>query len=337
MMLRISSLLIILLTLAACAAPGRPAVDDGAVSMQLFYGTDRNIGDTSDPGEYYGNQRGQMNYGAAMLITAENGKNARVSAVQPMSRAEFLSSLRSALATAERPSILVFAHGFNRSFDQASRHMTEFLHSTGFGGVPVLWSWPSSNNPVGYLEDETNMRWAEPDFARFFTDILEDSGAETVHLVGHSLGGRAVCEVLVDRLLPAGADLHRMGEFVLLAPDIDSEVFQRDYAPALLRAGLNVTLYTSANDKALASARALRRYPRAGDSSGGPLLISGMETIDVTSANHSVLGHSYFEKGGIIAQDLGELLNDQVRAADRKDLLRVDTPSGAYWQLRTDR
>ena len=100
-----------------------------------------------------------------------------------------------------------------------------------------------------------------------------------------------------------------------------------------MAAGLDTTLYTSANDKALASARTLRGYPRAGDSSAGPVLIDGVETIDVTAANKSILGHSYFEESQLVSGDLSLLLNERKSAAERPNLTQVHVPGGTYWRL----
>lgn len=138
---------------------------------------------------------------------------------------------------------------------------------------------------------------------------------------------------MLHDLIPNGIDRSRIGEYVLLAPDIDSEIFKRDLAPSLVAAGLDTTLYTSANDKALASARTLRGYPRAGDSRTGPVLIDGIETIDVTAANKSILGHSYFDKSQPVSQDLAILLNERRSAAERPNLIPVHGPVGSYWRL----
>ena len=110
----------------------------------------------------------------------------------------------------------------------------------------------------------------------------------------------------------------------------------RDLAPSLVAAGLDTTLYTSANDKALASARTLRGYPRAGDSSTGPVIIDGIETIDVTAANKSILGHSYFEESQMVSRDLAILLNQRKAAAERPNLIQAHVPDGPYWRLTTE-
>ena len=141
---------------------------------------------------------------------------------------------------------------------------------------------------------------------------------------------------MLYKLIPSGLDLSVVGEFVLLAPDIDQDIFRREFAPGLVDAGLRISLYTSANDKAMASARAVHGYRRVGDSGAGPVLVPGMESIDVTSANRSFLGHSYFGESRAVARDLGILINQGWSAAQRPGLIRVNGRAGDSWQLSVD-
>ena len=322
------------LFLAACAAEpektGSPAVVE---ITEVFYGTNRDRIEQKGAAPRYGQDRGYYQLGVASVHGMPAEDKTRVDSVAPLPPGEFNSRLRAAVAAAPEPVVFVFVHGFLRSFGRVARSVAEFSANTRFVGVPVMWSWPSTSNPARYTVDETNMDWAMPDFARFLQNIFAESGAHKIHLVGHSLGGRALSKVVIYELLPANLDVSRVGQFVLLAPDIDQEIFRRQYAPALLAADLNLSLYTSANDKAMASARAVHGYPRAGDSAGGPLLVPGIETIDVTPANRSFLGHSYFGESDAVASDLGLLLNRGLPAAERPGMQFVETKSGEFWRL----
>jgi esterase/lipase superfamily enzyme len=312
-------------------APGTAEAD--ARQVLLFYGTDRNVQGQDKPSRYYGLERGALNYGLASVSLDENGSDANLESVVPTSRAEFLAQLQQAVAAAPSSTAMVFVHGYNHSFNKASRQLAEFAAQTGFNGVSLLWSWPSSRNPAGYLQDEANMRWSHPHMVQFLRDVIQESGAETVHLVAHSMGARGLTDAMLRDVLPGGIDAGKIGEYVLLAPDIDSAIFKRDLAPQLVAAGLQPTLYTSSNDKALTSAYSLRGYSRAGDSSQGPVLVPGVETIDVTYANKSALGHSYFGKSPSVANDLATLLNDRASADNRSGLEYVEEAGAGYWRM----
>ena len=323
--------------MVACASTADKAVLDQSASLiDVYYGTDRNRREKNDPEKFYGPDRGNPEYGITRVVGADPNSKTKIADVQPLTREEYLAHLQSAVRRAKSPELLVFIHGYNRSFTQISKIVGELVLNTGFRGVPVIWSWPSSQNPAGYLEDETNLRWSRPHFAKFLRDLIEYSEADTVHLVGHSLGARALTDVMLHDLVPKGIDRSKIGEFILLAPDIDTEIFKRDLAPLLVEAGLDTTLYTSANDKALASARTLRGYSRVGDSRTGPVLIDGIETIDVTAANKSILGHSYFEESQLVSRDLAILLNERKTAAERPNLKKIDISNGFYWRLTLD-
>ncbi|MEH6519508.1 MAG: alpha/beta fold hydrolase [Halioglobus sp.] len=331
------SLLFSVSLFAGCAGVEPQKYADGGdpnIATQVFYGTDRNLQDASKPSRFYGLKRGTVSYGVASVSVVKSNRKTTLEEVNPTSPEEFLQQLQAAVESAKSAKILVFVHGYNRSFHQVSKQIAEFCLTTGFDGVPVIWSWPSSRNPAGYLEDETNMRWSQPHLARFLRVVIDQSGAETVHLVGHSMGARGMTDVLLRDLLPGGINKEKIGEYVLLAPDIDAGIFRRDLAPQLVASGLHTTLYTSANDKALASAYALRRYPRAGDSSYGPVVVSGIETIDATQANKSILGHSYFEESDEVSDDLAELLNSRKPAERRPGLEYVGGEGAGYWVLQ---
>jgi esterase/lipase superfamily enzyme len=328
-------LIVALLWIWGCSNAGVDATSmpSGKRVTQLFYGTDRNRGDPAKPSRFYGLKRGVVEYGIAQLLIQQSGGNATLEAVNPLAEENFLAQLRGAVRAAPQSSAMVFVHGYNRSYHQVVKQVAEFTEATQFGGVAIIWSWPSSRNPAGYLEDEANIRWSEPHLAAFLTDVISESGAQIIHLVGHSMGARGLTDVVLRYLLPGGIELGKIGEYVLLAPDIDAQIFKRDLGPQLVAAGLQTTLYTSANDKAMASAYSLRSYPRAGDSSYGPVIVAGMETIDATYANKSILGHSYFERSEAVGDDLAALLNDRRSAADRDNLEYVEEAGGGYWRL----
>ena len=331
------SLLALITLLAACASGpvAKPAVVASA-PVEVFYGSNRNLLSSDKPGSRFGQDRGDYEVGRVWVSGTKPLEKSRVQSIEPQPAEEFNARLRAAVQAATEPTVLVFVHGFLRSFGQVARLVGEFVVDTEFEGVPVMWSWPSTSNPTRYSVDETNIDWAMADFARFLENLLAHSGASRVHLVGHSLGGRGLSKVLRYELIPSGVDLSSIGQFVLLAPDIDQDIFRDQYAPVLVDAGLRISLYTSANDKAMASAYAIHGYPRVGDSALGPLVLPGIETIDVSPTNRSFLGHSYFGESEVVARDLGLLLNHEFPAGSRPGMEFVTTDAGGYWRLSPD-
>ena len=324
-----------LVLLMGCAGNPEPAADiNSADLIPVLYGTDRAQEDIRKLDKYYGTDRGYLEYGLAGVLT--DGDKYRLGKITPLSRDAFLGQLDGELEPAGSSSAMVFIHGYNRSFSQVVRLVGEFATESGFEGVAVAWSWPSVRNPAGYVADQNNMRWSGPNLEEFLQTLFDHPSVEKIHLVAHSMGGWGLTWLFVDRQFVQQVDLDRIGEFVLMAPDIDKEIFRREIGPELVAAGLEISLYVSDNDRAMASSKALNGHPRAGDSNGGPVVLPGMETIDVSDSNVSILGHSYFEESESVSRDLIKLLNTGTPAAFRKDMNRVDLPYGNYWQLQGD-
>ena len=262
-----------------------------------------------------------MEYGITRVELSPGSLRSRLVQLEPMAPEPFVRSLNQALGIAESPSVFVVIHGYNRSFSQVARLTSEVSYRTGFRGVPVYWSWPSLRNPATYVEDRNNMNWTRPNLSSFLALLINDSDAESIHLVCHSMGCKALVDSILYELLPQGKEASDFGELVLMAPDIDKAIFRRDLAPKLVEAGFKVSLYTAENDKALVSSRTVNGYPRAGDSSDGPVVVEEIETIDATDVNPSILGHSYFEESAAVQADLAQLLNQNRRAAERSGLV----------------
>ncbi|NQU23914.1 MAG: alpha/beta hydrolase, partial [Candidatus Nealsonbacteria bacterium] len=188
-------------------------------------------------------------------------------------------------------------------------------------GAPIFYSWPSQGSVSSYTIDENNAQWTVAHLKKFLTQVAEQSGAERVNLIAHSMGNRALTRALQALSYRAAADRPTFHNVILTAPDIDAEVFRRDIAPRIVNTARRVTLYASSNDKALAYSKSVHGFPRAGDSGRDLLVIPGIDTIDVSAINKSLLGHSYYGSNDTVLADLNELLHDG-RPPERRTWLR---------------
>jgi esterase/lipase superfamily enzyme len=148
------------------------------------------------------------------------------------------------------------------------------------------------------------------------------------------MGGRVLAAAM-EQLDRAGQLKNAtLGQMAFLAPDIDAELF-RNAAARITAAATRVTLYASSNDTALALARRVSGYPRAGEAGPGIVVVSGLQTIDASDVDTSALGlsHSYFADNSTVLSDLFGLLRGR-SPDERFGLTPVRTSGGTYWRFK---
>lgn len=229
--------------------------------------------------------------------------------------------------------VLLFVHGFKNSFEDAARRTAQLAYDLKYEGVPAFWSWPSQDQFLKYTYDETNARWTEPHLEQFLRDLASRTGAETIHLIAHSMGNRCLTEAL-KRLASGGGVPASIREVVLAAPDIDANTFREDIAPKIVGDGRRVTLYASQVDRALALSKQVHGGPRAGESGEGIVVIPPMETIDASAVDTSFDGHSYFGDNASVISDVFYLIRDGKKPAERFGMSQEKLGEQVYWAFR---
>jgi esterase/lipase superfamily enzyme len=250
------------------------------------------------------------------------------------SRDRFFEELRTK-ANSQGSSALLFVHGYNVTFADAARRTAQMAYDLGFGGAPIFYSWPSVGETAAYTVDEQNIEWSEANFTMFLRDFLNRSQAQRIYLIGHSMGNRALARA-VAAVLAERPDLSkRLRAIILAAPDIDAQVFKRDIAPALVATHVPITMYASADDRALTASKFLAGgYARAGDINDGVVIVTGIETVDATSSDTGLVGHSYFAEQRSMLADIFDTIRNGLAADQRFGLLPVDTSLGRYWKVK---
>jgi len=245
---------------------------------------------------------------------------------------EFYSDVKARIAKSRRGEAFVFVHGFNVTFEKAARRTAQLAYDLGFDGAPIFYSWPSQGGILNYAVDETNVVWTVPHLKSFLVSIARNTGAERIHLIAHSMGNRALTAALCQVVQEMGQEPGPLfDELILTAPDIDAEIFCRDIAPVITHSAQRVTLYASSNDEALVASKKLHGYPRAGDSGEGLVLVPGIDTIDVSDLDTSLLGHSYYGDSDTVLADLSELLHESRPPGLRSHLRAMVRGQLQYW------
>jgi esterase/lipase superfamily enzyme len=245
-----------------------------------------------------------------------------------------MADLKQSIAASGARSALLFIHGYRTTFEDAARRTGQLAYDLGFQGTPVFYSWPSQGKLSGYIVDEANVEWTQADLASFLADFLQQSEAEHVYLVAHSMGNRALAKATASVIAARPELAGRIREVILAAPDIDADVFRQQLLPALAAVPNPLTLYASSTDSAMRASKAIHGYARAGDSGTGLVVAKGVETIDASGVDTGFIRHAYFAEQRSALSDMYYLVQKQARAAERFGLQAVDGTMGRYWTFR---
>lgn len=348
-------------SLAADAAGADAAeADDEIHLVQVFFGADRVVEQDRD-GQYeftsdsaptltYGtaevsipphHQRGEMESPRwwKFEFSPDPEKHVVYRGAEVLDETTFFDELRDRVNASTHKQAFVFVHGFNTSFENAARRTAQMHHDLNFDGAPIFYSWPSqgSGSPMAYNRDGTAAQRTVPKLKRFLMMVKEETGAEEIHLIAHSMGNRA----LVDALDEIAEDIARDGEespftqVILSAPDIDRQVFL-DMADQILPTAERVTLYASEHDQALKVSRQINGFPRAGDASDGIVIVDGLNTVDASEVKTELfdIGHDYFASQDSIIDDIRSLFDTNAEPDDRGLEERFLPPQDdEYWVI----
>lgn len=249
-----------------------------------------------------------------------------------LDRDDFWADVRSTL-TGERQAgkrqALVYLHGFNVTFENAALRTAQIGMDLKFQGVLAFYSWPSRGKLTGYVHDEASIDATEPYLEEFLCRFAADSGAERIHVLAHSMGNRAFLRV-VQRVADRSASRAKLfGKIILAAPDVDADVFDQ-LAPALPRVSERALLYVSSKDRALATSGVLHDFAHAG--LAPPVtVVEGVETIDVTNADLTLLGHGYYAEAFKCLNDIHAVLTYD--AASEKRIALSKSTDGRHWVI----
>jgi esterase/lipase superfamily enzyme len=261
-----------------------------------------------------------------------------VQELKALTREEFIALTRARVGGGDafKDQAVVFVHGYNTTFDYALFRTAQMAYDLKYDGAALLYSWPSGSGITTYNYDRESSEQAEPYLRDFLALVVKDTGAKSVSVIAHSMGNMPLLRVLqaLGPSLPPGV---RLNQVILAAPDVDRNLFE-NLAANIRQYGRGITLYCSANDRAMEAARRVAGgIPRAGDvPTEGPLVIAGIDTIDIsqTSTDYLALNHSSYAEKSALLNDIGLLLQTGERPPDRRIpiLQRINTPNGDFWR-----
>lgn len=318
-----------------------PAMAEEPLVHAIPYLTQRNRTGEATAGKFYGPKRGTLEAGycdiskQALSFMAPLADAApfhvpeavlRIEAVRPAPLDQVLDSL--AQSSVGRAPVL-YTHGFFVDFEKGCRRASVLKANASLQGRFIWFSWPSDGDLLNYTRDEADLSWSVFDLAEVIVMLESRFGAGQIDLMGHSLGARGLAMAIYD--LAAQEQDIQLGNVILLAPDIDFEVFSR-MLPRIRQVVRSITVYVSDGDRPLALSEQVHGYPRLGQSGNDVGLLAGVQVIDLSDLPaQSPTGHLYHIYNAEVGDDIALKLNEGQDAQARRNLVRS---SENLWYLR---
>lgn len=344
----------------------QPAASADWDIVPVFYGTDRRRADNSERLDYDGNRGRKLELGHALVSVPKSHqvpnierpwaikipyfnvtiyeeaqdpkRHFVIQKITALSRSDFLAVVRERLTKSKtfEDQAFVFVHGYNTSFDIGVYRTAQIAYDLKFDGAPFLYSWPSGGGVASYTYDRESSGQSIPYMRDFMKLVINETGAKAVSVIAHSMGNQPILQVLRD-LKRSTPDDVVISQVILAAPDVDRDNFE-NIAKEILGLAKGVTLYVAANDQALQFSRRFHGgVPRAGDVPlQGPIIIDGIDTIDITAASTDSLGinHSGYAENNALLNDIGRLIATGAPPSARipPQFQRIEQGQRHYWK-----
>lgn len=309
------TVLALLLLAAGCRgerAPLRPSVE-----VRVGYATTRERTGTSDPGRFYGPRVGELERGVVTVRLPHDPRRGARETGPPV-HGTTVTAVTPGRGFAPEDEVVIFVHGLDVSFEDAARQAGQLAYDLGEEDRLGFFAWPSIGT---YGGDEVRVLRAASALRTWIVELCAD---RRVHLIAHSLGARAVTAALSALSLEETAP--HLGELVLVAPDIDADEFVTDVAPQIRPFVDRITVYASANERAL-------HYDledeALGDVEHGVRLDPRFDMVDASAVDTSLFGHAFGDDRRSVVTDIAQLLAGEPREG------RIEQRVGAatYWTL----
>jgi len=341
--------------LAKSTLTASPSPSHDAVTVRVFYATNRKASGTRDVATAYtADHDSRLSYGAVEVAVeadprmsthrglsivrfsgATDLSNFSVNALlTPMSLQDWKREVQQRAMQFGTPGVLVFVHGYNVPFANAARRAAQLSYDLGFAGPTVFFAWPSDATPNGYAHDWREAELSGTDVGAALTQIgdMVSQGRAPIYLIAHSLGNRVAMGGLQGLAAQRPDTAHEIKEVVFAAPDVDQELFRIRISSDILDLGPRYTLYASDHDLALLTSEWLQGGKRLGRGGSALYLATGLDSIDATAVTGQLfsLNHSYFGDSSSVLSDLFYLIRYGNGPAQRPHLKRIEGDRGGW-------
>jgi esterase/lipase superfamily enzyme len=324
-------------------------LDREAEIIPVSFITLRNKTNSSDPSKYFGGNRGQLRAGICSVSfspiwglgdIADSApfyipdEMIKLTEIRETPLENFFKEIGS-FSQSDNGNIVLYIHGYNIDFEKNCRRTAIFQRALGLHDRLLLFSWPADGNMFKYTWDEADLAWSVPHMVQVFEELVKRTGDRKIDIVAHSLGARGAVQALV-RMAYREREAHMINELVLIAPDIDTDIFRQEL-PFLKRISDRITVYVSNNDKALRLSQEVHGYARLGQAGENLVVHDGVESIDISAiSTRRISGHLYHLFSPEVISDLTRLLHSGETASLRPSLKISHQYGLPYWRMLPD-
>ena len=321
----------------------------GLPLYRVWYGTNRK---PSDDGEGFSSNRDSKlhfgrvyvevpkshsfgSVGSSWVVRLVNWSDDRLKVVriEDLDENTFINFARNKLRNRDegKRTIFVYIHGFKTSFNESAIRAAQIGFDLKVEGLTALFSWPSEGELLKYNADEATIQASEPYLKEYLLKLVNETGAERVDVLAHSMGNRAFLRVIAD--LENSNESIKFGQIILAAPDVDADTFMQ-IAAVYPSMSDRTTLYSSSKDAALFASTIIHDHNRAGFYP--PVtLVKGIDTIKVSKIDLTILGHSYFGDTKAVLYDMHNLIRNNLKPNERIRLRPEPSPPAnpSHWEI----
>jgi esterase/lipase superfamily enzyme len=229
----------------------------------------------------------------------------------------------------------VFVHGYNVTFENALRRAAQIAYDMHFDGDVFIFSWPSRGVLRQYFSDRETVETSAEHLRDFLEKIVAETKPAKINIIAHSVGNMMLLRAL-DGISETSTLRSVIGEIIHAAPDVDQLMFEQK-VKKLEDMGAKITLYASRSDWALWFSSWLWSRPRAGFFENRPLVVAGVDTIDITRAGTNLFAwnHDIYAASPIIVSDMERILKNGKRPPNERTVEFEPSEDGTYWRLRS--
>ncbi len=264
----------------------------------------------------------------------------------------FLQELNYLLNRNEDRDIFIFVHGFNENFENPLLMTSQFWHYLGYRGAFISYGWPSFHRETAYVGDLDTAMASARTFRLFLQYLAENTDAHKIHIIGYSAGTRLVTQTLnqislLNKHLSARESRARtkLGSLILLASDMDRELFGTYLLDGLMKTVEQIDIYVSEKDQLLKASHAIHNNPRLGEKweynmtpPALTLFLESQERLHIIDVSDAVQidtrgGHFYFLDSPWVSSDFLTTLYTGAHPRDRGLVKHRTLP---YWTFPGD-